>query len=92
MQNPTTFAPGAQLKLVGNERINWQAIREVKKNRAQAQNKIRYQSLFAIAGPSLLPRIAPQTISEPNYMGYPLSEFEDEAPCYDYEQFGGGWQ
>jgi|GEM_PF-5717517 len=70
-------------------------IRDIKKQWAIEENKRRLESPFYSLF-NTVPTISPVasaivTQEEPNYMGYPLSEYEDEVPFGCFEQYGEGY-
>jgi len=67
-------------------------IRDIKKQWAIEENKRRLESPFySLFKQTLVTPAAPIVSEEPNYMGYPLSEYEDEVPFGCFEQYGEGY-
>jgi hypothetical protein len=63
---------------------------QYRREHAIEDNKYRLKKLF-YSGPAMVPQasVAESADEEPTYMGYPVSEFEDEPPYACNEQYGG---
>lgn len=68
-------------------------LKQARRERAIRDNKSRLGKLF-YSGPKMSPEASlPELVDdEPNYMGFPLDEYEDEPPCSSNEQYGDEYE